>query len=581
VSGSIPEELIDEIRERVNITDVVSEYVSLKKVGANHKGLCPFHSEKTPSFTVNEGKQIFYCFGCGAGGNVITFLMKASGMTFPDTVTELAKRAGVTIPESSGRFAPQKNDRQEDLYKINESAAAFYHSLLSESEKAKSYLKKRGLKEETINDYKVGYGGDGWDSLYGFLSKKGLSLTLAEELGLIIPKKSGGYYDRFRGRVIFPISDIHGRTIGFGGRSIDGSEPKYLNSPESVLFKKSDSLYGITVARRWIKESDDALIVEGYMDLLSLHEAGIKNSVATLGTALTAGHLRLIKRLSRNIVTVFDADQAGVKATLRSIDLFITEGVNATVLTMPEGHDPDTFVREKGAEGFKKAIGSAMPIMEFFINEALKGKNATEIKEKLKVIEEVFPYIERLPSRIEQEHYIKIVSERTGVKEESLVREMRNRGSGGPKKFEVKLSDKGILSGAQTAEKKIIQLLLRYPELRERVAESGVLSDFQDEKLRGLEESILAAPFEADPLEYLKTEEQKGLYLKLVMEMLDAVDPSKEMDDCIEKIKLHKLKREKERVRREIEAGAKNGDESVLIEQRLLMERRERHKKLN
>ncbi|MBM2838705.1 MAG: primase [Deltaproteobacteria bacterium] len=361
MSGSIPEELIDEIKERVNITDVVSEYVSLKKVGANHKGLCPFHSEKTPSFTVNEGKQIFYCFGCGAGGNVITFLMKASGMTFPDTVTELAKRAGVTIPEASGRFAPQKNDRQEALYKINDSAASFYHSLLSESEKAKSYLKKRGLKEETINDYKVGYGGEGWDSLYAFLSKKGLSLTLADELGLIIPKKSGGYYDRFRGRVIFPISDIHGRVIGFGGRSIDGSEPKYLNSSESVLFKKSDSLYGITVARRWIKESDEALIVEGYMDLLSLHEAGIKNSVATLGTALTAGHLRLIKRLSSNIVTVFDADQAGVKATLRSIDLFITEGVNATVLTMPEGHDPDTFVREKGIEGFKKAIKSAMP----------------------------------------------------------------------------------------------------------------------------------------------------------------------------------------------------------------------------
>ena len=574
MSGSIPEELIEEIKERVNITDVVSEYVSLKKVGANHKGLCPFHSEKTPSFTVNEGKQIFYCFGCGAGGNVITFLMKASGMTFPDVVMELAKRAGVTIPEASGRFAPQKNDRQEALYKINESAASFYHSLLSESEKAKSYLKKRGLKEETINDYKVGYGGDGWDSLYAFLSKKGLSLTLADELGLIIPKKSGGYYDRFRGRVIFPISDIHGRVIGFGGRSIDGSEPKYLNSSESVLFKKSDSLYGITVARRWIKESDEALIVEGYMDLLSLHEAGIKNSVATLGTALTAGHLRLIKRLSSNIVTVFDADQAGVKATLRSIDLFITEGVNATVLTMPEGHDPDTFVREKGVEGFKKAIKSAMPIMEFFINEALKGKNATEIQEKLKVIEEVFPYIERLPSRIEQEHYIKIVSERTGVKEESLAREMRKRGSGGPKKFEVKLPDKGILSGAQTAEKKIIQLLLRYPELRERVVESGTLGDFQSETLRLFGENLLKMPAGSDPLNYFESEEERGLYSRLVVEMDEVVEHGRELDDCIRSLKAYRLKKEKEKLRKEMEEAVKKGDEG------LLMELRERHNKL-
>ncbi len=574
MSGSIPEELIDEIKERVNITDVVSEYVSLKKVGANHKGLCPFHSEKTPSFTVNEGKQIFYCFGCGAGGNVITFLMKASGMTFPDTVTELAKRAGVTIPEASGRFAPQKNDRQEVLYKINESAASFYHSLLSESEKAKSYLKKRGLKEETINDYKVGYGGEGWDSLYAFLSKKGLSLTLADELGLIIPKKSGGYYDRFRGRVIFPISDIHGRTIGFGGRSIDGSEPKYLNSPESILFKKSDSLYGITVARRWIKESDDALIVEGYMDLLSLHEAGIKNSVATLGTALTAGHLRLIKRLSRNIVTVFDADQAGVKATLRSIDLFITEGMNATVLTMPEGHDPDTFVREKGVEGFKKAIKSAMPIMEFFINEALKGKNATEIKEKLKVIEEVFPFIERLPSRIEQEHYIKIVSERTGVQEESLAREMRKRGSGSPKKFEVKLSDKGILSGTQTAEKKIIQLLLRYPELRERIAESGTLGNFQNETLRFFGETLLKMPAGSDPLDYFQSEEDRRLYSRLIVEMHEVVEHGRELDDCIRSLKAYRLKKEKEKLRKEMEEAVKKGDEG------LLMELRERHNKL-
>ncbi len=575
MSGNIPEELISQIKERTNIIDVVSDFLPLKKVGVNYKGLCPFHSEKTPSFTVNEEKQIFHCFGCGAGGNAITFLMKAGGMSFPDAVTELAKKAGVLIPKDDWNMPSAKNDKRSALFEVNEAAASFYHRVLKDSDKGRGYLEKRGLTEDIVNDYKLGYGGDGWDSLYGFLSKKKASLAMAEELGLIIPKKSGGFYDRFRGRIIFPIFDIHGQVIGFGGRSIDGSEPKYLNSSESALFKKSDSLYGLTVAKKWIKEADEALIVEGYMDLLSLHQAGIKNSVATLGTALTAGHLRLIKRLTGNIVTVFDADQAGLKATLRALDLFLTEGVRARVLSMPEGHDPDTFVRETGADRFRKEIKSARPLMEFFINEALKGKNAEEIQGKLKVVDEVLPYIERLPTRIEQGHYLKIVSERIGVNEELLFKEMRKRGGSAPKKFDVKLQ-KGVNPAVTlTAEKKVIQVAIRYPELRERVIDSGVLSDFQDDRLRLFGESLFAAPAGADLVEYFEDEEDRGVYLKLVMEMLETVEPGKELDDCIKSLRLHKLKKDKERLRKEMEEAAKKGDEG------LLMKLRERHKKLN
>lgn len=575
MSGNIPEELISQIKERINIIDVVSDFLPLKKVGVNYKGLCPFHSEKTPSFTVNEEKQIFHCFGCGAGGNAITFLMKAGGMTFPDAVTELAKKAGVSIPKDDWNISSAKNDKRSALFEVNEAAASFYHRALKDSGKGRGYLEKRGLTEDIVNDYKLGYGGDGWDSLYVFLSKKKASLAMAEELGLIIPKKSGGYYDRFRGRIIFPIFDIHGQVIGFGGRSIDGSEPKYLNSSESALFKKSDSLYGLTVAKKWIKEADEALIVEGYMDLLSLHQAGIKNSVATLGTALTAGHLRLIKRLTGNIVTIFDADQAGVKATLRALDLFLTEGVRARVLSMPEGHDPDTFVRETGADRFRKEIKSARPLMEFFINEALKGKNADEIQGKLKVVDEVLPYIERLPTRIEQGHYLKIVSERIGVNEELLFKEMRKRGGSAPKKFDVKLQ-KGVNPAVTlTAEKKVIQMAIRYPELRERVIDSGVLGDFQDERLRLFGESLFAAPAGADLVEYFEDEEDRGVYLKLVMEMLETVEPEKELDDCIKSLRLHKLRKDKERLRKEMEEAAKKGDEA------LLMKLRERHKKLN
>lgn len=574
VSGNIPEELISQIKERINIIDVVSDFLPLKKVGVNYKGLCPFHSEKTPSFTVNEEKQIFHCFGCGAGGNAITFLMKAGGMTFPDAVTELAKKAGVSIPKDDWNISSAKNDKRSALFEVNEAAASFYHRILKDSGKGRGYLEKRGLTEDIVNDYNLGYGGDGWDSLYGFLSKKGASLAMAEELGLIIPKKSGGYYDRFRGRIIFPIFDIHGQVIGFGGRSIDGSEPKYLNSSESALFKKSDSLYGLTVAKKWIKEADEALIVEGYMDLLSLHQAGIKNSVATLGTALTAGHLRLIKRLTGNIVTIFDADQAGVKATLRALDLFLTEGVRARVLSMPEGHDPDTFVRETGADRFRKEIKSARPLMEFFINEALKGKNADEIQGKLKVVDEVLPYIERLPSRIEQGHYLKIVSERIGVNEELLFKEMRKRGGSAPKKFDVKLQKSVNPAVTLTAEKKVIQMAIRYPELRERVIDSGVLGDFQDDRLRLFGESLFAAPAGADLVKYFEDEEDRGVYLKLVMEMLETVEPEKELDDCIKSLRLHKLRKDKERLRKEMEEAAKKGDEG------LLMELRGRHRQL-
>lgn len=577
MSGSIPEETITQIKERINIRDVVSEYTSLKKVGANHKGLCPFHSEKTPSFTVNEEKQIFHCFGCGAGGNVLTFLMKAGGMAFPEAVAELAKRAGITIPKAQ---RGGRNDKQEALYKINESAADFYHRLLSESGKANAYLKKRGLTEEAINNYKLGYGGDGWDSLYGFLSKKGASLPLAEELGLLIPKKNGGYYDRFRERIIFPIFDINGQVIAFGGRSMDGSEPKYLNSPESVLFKKSDSLYGLTVAKRWIKEADEALIVEGYMDLLSLHQAGIKNSIATLGTALTTGHLRLIRRLTSNVVTVFDADQAGIKATLRSLDLFLDEGIGARVLSMPDRHDPDTYIKEVGADEFRKAVKSSVPIMEFFIKAVSKERDTRDVQWKLKVAEEVLPYVGRVPNKIEQWHYIKILSELMGVKEELLVEELKKKGLRSHHKVDAEFGKRATPPETSRAEKNITCLALKYPKLREMVMKSGVLRDFQDEKLRGLAESLLLAPIDADLLSYLEDDEQKGLYLKLMVEMLEVIEPEKELEDCINNLKSYKHKKEKKRLRQELEEGVGTAEERLFMEQRLLMERRERHRKL-
>lgn len=572
MSGAIPEELISQIKERTNILDVVSDFVPLKKTGINYKGLCPFHSEKTPSFTVNEEKQIFHCFGCGAGGNAIVFLMKVTGMSFPDAVEELAKKAGVSIPRDTNKAIVAKNDKLDKLYKINEAAASFYQSLLNESDKTLGYLGNRGLSKETINDYRLGFGGEGWDSLVRRFSSKGVSLNLAEELGLIIQKKSGGYYDRFRERVIFPIIDTSGRVIGFGGRTMDGSEPKYLNSPESVLFKKSDSLYGLSVARRWIKEADEALIVEGYMDLLSLHQAGIKNSVATLGTALTLGHLRIIKRFTTNAVTIFDADSAGIKATLRATELFLAEGLAGKVLSMPDGHDPDSFVREFGGDRFKKGIKSAKPLLEFLINYYLKGKTGNDIQAKLRAIDKVLPYIGMVLNQIEQWHYIKILSELTGIKEELIRDESRKRIGGAPRKDNVISKKITVQPETWRAEKNIVQLTIKYPELKGMV-DCNIFSGFNNESLRSVGERIYRSEATGiDLLNCFESEEVKGTYRRLVMEMPEFVDPVKELEDSVNSLRSHKLKKEREKLRKEMEDAVRRGDDG------LLMELRERHK---
>ncbi|MBE7415901.1 MAG: DNA primase, partial [Deltaproteobacteria bacterium] len=338
---AIPKDKIEEIRERASIVQVVSEYVPLTKRGANHLGLCPFHSEKTPSFTVSEEKKIFYCFGCNATGNVITFLMKKEGLAFPDAVRSLAARYGITISESVRPGAP---DKREAVYSALKAASEYFLAELrtSEGARAREYLKGRGLTGELAKSFMIGFAPDRWDGLTGHLKRKGVDTDAALSAGLIVKReKSTGHYDRFRGRVVFPITDTRGRIIGFGGRTMDDKvQPKYLNSPESPVFRKGETLFGLSQAREAIQKEGSVIVVEGYFDLVALVKHGFNNSVATMGTALTAEHVRLLKGYTASIYCLFDADEAGKKAAIRGLDLFLNEDVACRAVLLDKGKDP-------------------------------------------------------------------------------------------------------------------------------------------------------------------------------------------------------------------------------------------------
>jgi DNA primase len=344
----IPDEVISEVRSKADIAEVISEYLPLKKAGRNYSALCPFHPEKTPSFMVSSAKQVFHCFGCGIGGDIFGFVMKSENLSFPQAVKVLATKFGVTIPQR--RVSPsvkREIDRKEQLSKVNQLAMGYYRDLLfgRDGTEAREYLRKRGIGKAVIEEHQLGYAVHSWNGLVNYLHSKKVPLTLAQELGLVIPKKTGGWYDHFRGRVIFPIFGLTGNVLGFGGRALDENSPKYLNSPESALYHKSQSLYGLHVAKGFIREKGLSLIVEGYLDLLTLHQFGFKHAVATLGTAMTESHVRLLKRFSNQFIAIFDSDESGAAATIRALPLFLEEKISCNVVRLPGTHDPDSFLQ--------------------------------------------------------------------------------------------------------------------------------------------------------------------------------------------------------------------------------------------
>lgn len=382
-----PQDFIERVRESTNLVDIISQYVQLRRTGGNYQGLCPFHGEKTPSFSVSEEKQVYHCFGCKASGNVFTFVQNYQGMTFPETVEYLAKRAGMAIPETSRESG--NRDIKQTLFKVNALASQFYHERLRElpeSHEVKKYLVTRGLNQELVNLYKIGYAPEAWSDLTHYFENKRVPTVAAEQLGLIKRRSQGksGHYDLFRHRLMFPIFSPTGQCLGFGGRVLSkDQQPKYLNSPDSTIFHKGRVFYGLDHSAKHIRTEDEAIVVEGYMDWLALAKVSINNMVATLGTALTHEHAKLIKRYTNRVLLLFDGDEAGKSAAARSLPILLSEGLHARGLFLPNELDPDEFLQEFGVAKLREMISSAPDLFELVSTHAwlaAKGKPSGQIQ---------------------------------------------------------------------------------------------------------------------------------------------------------------------------------------------------------
>jgi len=572
----IPDEVITEVRNRADIVEVISGYLPLKKAGRNYRALCPFHPEKTPSFMVNGAKQVFHCFGCGIGGDIFGFVMKSENLSFPQAVKVLAEKFGVPIPRRKvSPSAKREIDRKEKLYKVNQLAMDYYHDVLfrREGTEAREYLRKRGISKAVIEEHRLGYALIGWNGLVNYLLRKKVPLKLAEELGLVIAKKTGGWYDHFRGRIIFPIFDLSGKVLGFGGRALDESPPKYLNSPESALYKKSESLYGLHAARGFIREKELALIVEGYLDLLTLHQFGFKHAVATLGTALTENHIRLLKRFSDHFVTIFDSDESGAAATIRVLPLFLDEGISCKVVRLPGKHDPDSFLQGGHRDEFQEMISGAIPIFDFFIDEVLSGSNLTSAGGKVRAIDEILPMIERIRNRIVRESYVKKLADRLSLKEEVILDMIMSLPHGGERRRE-ELKQVIQKKMYPKTEETILQIMLHFNHLVPEIAEDGVLEDFENQKLKIIAKTLKEIYFEkgalviSDILAYVEDEELRNKISEWAFldRTYEAASLEKTLRDCFRKIKMGKLKRDEEALLRRIKEVEKEDQQDLLGE---------------
>ncbi|MBN2119608.1 MAG: DNA primase [Candidatus Omnitrophica bacterium] len=422
---AIPQQILDEIQERTDIVSLISSYIPLKKSGRNFRALCPFHSEKTPSFFVNPNRQIFHCFGCGAGGGAIQFVMQHEKVGFVEAVEMLAKRLGVQIPKST---SPQDSLKTK-AYAVNKEASSYFHKnlFLSQGKFALEYLKKRGITEETLKEFKIGYASAEYKSLLQYMRSKGESLSILDKVGLVTSTRDGSFIDLFRNRIMFPIFDVKSRVIGFGARRLveDKNVPKYINTPESLLYHKGSTLFGINLAKESILKKDSCLIVEGYLDMMVPFQYGITNILASLGTALTVEQIRMIKRYTNNIVLVFDSDSAGKTSSLRAIDSLIEQDLNIKAVSLPSGFDPDNFIREKGKDEFLRLLEDSEDFFLYKLNILIERFNINEVKEKSDLLLEMLSTLLKFNNQLIRYEYLKKLARRLDTKEEFLLAEFK------------------------------------------------------------------------------------------------------------------------------------------------------------
>jgi DNA primase len=470
-----PQTFIDDLRRQADIVRVIQDYVSLKKKGANWMACCPFHQEKTPSFSVNPAKDIFYCFGCSKGGSVFNFVMEIERVTFPEAVRIVAEKAHVPLPvlEEDKKFETRRKEADE-IIELNSRALEWWEAQLAEAgaeaRGARDYLEGRGISDETRRAFRLGYAPDRWDALSAYLRERGATQAQIERSGLVVKKDAGGSYDRFRGRIIFPVLDAQGRAVAFGGRtmSADG-EPKYLNSPETAAYIKGRHLYGLHQTRDEIRRRKFVILVEGYLDLIVPYQAGVRNMVASLGTALTPEQAKLLGRFARKVVINYDGDRAGVQAAKRAIETLLAEDFEIKVLVLPEGADPDEFIRQSGVEAYHERRGKALPHLQFVLDQAVRDRNLHHPAEKAAAVEEVLPYVRVVRNAVQKREYFDIAMDALRIEEATLRKELWQTIKTGANTDAATIKQRVVrAAGAQptVAEQKLLELLIHDEDLR-------------------------------------------------------------------------------------------------------------------
>ena len=497
----IPEEKISEIQNVADIIDIVSESVLLKKAGKNHIGLCPFHSEKTPSFTVNPEKQIFHCFGCGEGGNVFRFLMKHDGLSFPEAVQTLARRYGISLPHKEMTPAQKKMlSEREQVIDVNRHAMNYFRQMLLRhpaGQPGRQYLSARGLHKETLETFHVGYVPDGWRNLMPYLMQKKIPADLMAKAGLILEnRQKTGYYDRFRNRIIFPIFNMASQVVGFGGRVLDKSLPKYLNSPETLVYSKSNSLYGLHLAKPECRKTATVYIVEGYMDLLALWQHGIRNVVATLGTSMTSEHVRMLKGHCEKAILVYDSDDAGLKAAARSIEIFDKGHLDASIMILPDGHDPDSYLFEKGEGAFRELAQQALGTMDFLMESAIR-RNGLSVEGKVQTVSAMKTYLADIEDPVSRSLYAKKLAERLDIDDAAIMEKVREamhqREQGGFRAMPNPDADRNAAKNPlafDRMEKQMIAMMIQFPEIIPEIRKQHVMALFENRTLQGIGRTI-------------------------------------------------------------------------------------------
>jgi DNA primase len=557
-------EKVTEVRERTSIVEIVSRYTALKRTGRNHQGLCPLHTEKTPSFSVSEERGVFYCFGCQAGGDVFKFLMLKENLTFPEALERLAREAGIELPKHP--VEERRQQGRERLLRVNTFAAKFFERALWENDAgtaARRYLDKREIRAETARGFGLGFApGEG---LAHALENAGAPLDDAESLGLIGRSTRGGWYDRFRSRLMFPITDLGGKIIAFGGRLLEAVEgqPKYLNSPESALFQKRRSVFGFAAAREATREATRVLLVEGYIDVIALAQAGVKNVVAPLGTAITADQIRLLKRFTDNFVLLFDGDRAGVAAAARSFSVFAEVGVFADAAFLPEAHDPDTFVRAEGREGIERVLSRSSPLGDHYLRSLAAPEAALAVRHR--AAEAVAELLASVESETFRGLFVRRAAEYLGLPEEQLSRR-KTRGLQRPQGAGDNPPARERASALTVHESLIIELLLTHPELKPTLP-SDFERLFTHEEARSLvrriRESEESSP-PADFLEELPSPARNRVAKAWLGESEMYADPPQMLADCLTRLERQAVDGELRVLSREIREAEQRGDDARL-----------------